>query len=84
MRAQPKAGLSRAAKTPKPRSSAERVRAYRAKMKKRGMKLTQRWLPDVNSPKFKAEALRQSRNLAAAADEEDVMRFIESLYEDWD
>jgi len=67
----------------KPQSSAARVRAHRAKMKKQGMRLVQMWVPDVRSPKVRAELRRQARNIANAPDHEEVMRFIESLYVDW-
>lgn len=39
---------------------------------------------DRNSPKFKAELRREARNIAKAPDHDDVMNFIESLYEDWE
>jgi hypothetical protein len=81
MSAQAKTRSSRTTK-PKPKTSAERVRAHRAKMKKQGMRLVQMWVPDVRSPKVRAELRRQSRNLAKAPDREEVTRFIESHYND--
>ena len=51
-------------KTNKPsraKSSREKVRAYRERMRKRGMKLIQIWVPDPSSPYFAAEARRQAR-----------------------
>ena len=37
------------------------------------------WLPDTDSDAFRREAAEQSRRIAAAEDEDDVMRFIESV-----
>jgi Protein of unknown function (DUF3018) len=75
-------------KPKKPRTkaltSSERVRLYRAKKKKAGMRLLQIWVPDTRSPKVKVELRRQARLLAKAPDHEEVMRFLESHYEDWD
>ena len=62
-------------------SSRDKVRAYRARLRQRGLRPIQIWVPDVRSPAFKAEALRQSRN-AAAPGERDVMEFIEAAA-DW-
>jgi hypothetical protein len=64
-------------------SSRDKVRAYRARLRQRGLRPIQIWVPDVRSPAFKAEALRQSRNAAATPDEPDVMDFIEAAA-DWD
>lgn len=48
------------AKIARPKSSREKVRAYRARMRARGFRLVQMWLPDTNTPEFAAEARRQS------------------------
>jgi hypothetical protein len=45
----------------------ERVAAYRARMRRQGMRPVQIWVPDVRAPGFAAEAHRQSA-LAAASD----------------
>ena len=37
------------------------------------------WLPNTDSDAFRREAAEQSRRIAAAEDEDDVMRFIESV-----
>jgi hypothetical protein len=63
-------------------SSRDKVRAYRARLRQRGLRPIQIWVPDVRSPAFKAEALRQSRNAATAPGERDVMDFIEAAA-DW-
>lgn len=40
------------------------------------------WLPDTQSPEFKAQAERESRAVAAAEEEDEINRFIEEVA-DW-
>jgi hypothetical protein len=84
MRSETKA-KARAPGNAKAKSSADRVRAHRAKMKKQGMRLEQKWVADFRSPEFQTELKREARLLAQPnEEEEEIMRFIESHYEDWD
>ncbi len=46
------------------KSSRDKVRAHRERLRQAGLRPIQLWVPDVRSPDFKAEAHRQS--LAAA------------------
>jgi hypothetical protein len=62
-------------------SSRDKVRDYRARMRAKGMKLVQFWVPDVDSPEFKAEAHRQSRLAAISDHEADDQAFIDSISE---
>ena len=48
----------------RPKSSKEKVREHRARLRAQGLRPIQIWVPDVRSPEFAAEAHRQS--LAAA------------------
>ena len=64
------------------KSSRERVRAYRERMRKRGMKLVQVWVPDPKSPYFFAEARRQARLIAESPSEKDDQALIDSI-SDW-
>jgi len=41
-------------------SSRDKVRAYRKRMRAKGLRLVQMWLPDTRTPEFAAEAHRQS------------------------
>jgi len=43
-----------------PKSSREKVRAYRQRMRAKGLRLVQMWVPDTRTPEFVAEAHRQS------------------------
>ena len=44
----------------------EHVRAYRSKMKTRGLRQINLWLPDTRTPEFRKECRRQSLVAAAA------------------
>ena len=56
-----KTSRKKATKPSRAKSSREKVSAYRERMRKRGMKLIQIWVPDPSSPYFAAEARRQAR-----------------------
>jgi hypothetical protein len=66
-----------------PKSNRERVAAHRDRLRKQGLRPIQIWVPDVNSPEFKAEAHRQSLLVAQSEQEQDDLNFIDSLLE-WD
>jgi Protein of unknown function (DUF3018) len=70
--------LARKSKHSKPSPVNQRVRQFRERMRRLGMKEIRFWVPDVNSPRFKAEARRQSRLADKSVDEAEVMAFIES------
>jgi hypothetical protein len=44
----------------RPKSSREKVRTYRKRMKAKGMRLVQLWVPDTRTAEFAKEARRQS------------------------
>ena len=44
----------------KPSKSRDKVRAYRSRLRRRGLRPIQIWVPDVRSPAFAREAHRQS------------------------
>lgn len=62
---------------------AERIRAYRARMRALGLKPKVLWVPDVNSPEFATEASRASR-IVAAIDRQDGtdQNFIDAMTAD--
>jgi hypothetical protein len=47
-------------RTKQAKATRDKVRAYRTRMRARGMKPIQIWVPDVDSPVFAREARRQS------------------------
>jgi DNA-binding LacI/PurR family transcriptional regulator len=65
------------------KSSAQRVRDYRERKRKQGLKLVQFWLPDTSSPEFKAEAHRQSLAVANTPHARDDQEFIDSITIKW-
>jgi hypothetical protein len=50
-----------AAKRSRAKSSREKVRAYRERMRAKGLRLVQMWFPETRTAEFAAEARRQSR-----------------------
>ena len=58
------------------RTTREKVRAHRARLRAQGLRPIQIWVPDARSPAFAAEAHRQSlavaRSPQAAADQDFV------------
>jgi hypothetical protein len=63
------------------KSSRDRVRAHRERMRKLGLRQVQIWLPDTNSPEFLAEAHRESLLIANSPGEADDQAFIDSITE---
>jgi len=59
--------------------SREKVRRYRERLRKQGLRPIQIWVPDVRSPDFRAEAHRQSVAVAQSAEEEDNQAFIDAV-----
>ncbi|GGF45507.1 antitoxin MazE [Azorhizobium oxalatiphilum] len=71
---------------PKPslagKSSREKTRARNAAMRAQGLRPVTIWVPDVNSPAFKAEAARQSRLVAESPHDAEDQAFIDAVT-DW-
>ena len=64
---------------PRRRSSRDRVRAYRERLRKQGLRPIQLWVPDTRSPDFAAEAHRQSLLAARSRHAEDDQAFVDSI-----
>ncbi|MFT4219539.1 MAG: DUF3018 family protein [Microbacterium sp.] len=62
----------------------DRVDDYRRRMRERGYRPVQVWLPDVRSERFAAEAGRQARLVARADRRSDEQEFIEAVSIPWD
>ncbi len=67
------------AESTRSRSSREKVKAYRDRMRRQGLRPIQIWVPDVRSPEFAAEAHRQSLAIAQSAQESEDQAFIDSI-----
>lgn len=58
------------------KASSGKMQNYRARLRKRGLRPVQIWVPDSRLPEFSAELSRQVTSLNAS-DEADVLNFIE-------
>ena len=65
----------------KGKSSREKVRRHRERLRARGLRPIQIWVPDVRSTSFKAEARRQSMAVAESPWADDDQRFIDAVSE---
>jgi len=63
----------------RPRSSREKVKAHRERLRRQGLRPVQIWVPDVRSPAFKAEAHRQSLAVVQSAHAPDDQDFIDAV-----
>lgn len=67
------------------KKSREKARAYRERMRAKGLRPVQLWIPDTRSPEFAAEAHRQSLAVAnsehAKADQDFVDAVSVDLFE---
>ena len=61
--------------------SREKVRAYRQRMRARGLRPIQIWVPDTRSASFQEEAHRQSSQVAQSSQALDDQGFIDSVSE---
>lgn len=67
------------AKSSTRKSSRDKVKAHRARLRAQGLRPIQIWVPDVRSPEFAKEARRQSRLVASSPTEADDQAFIDSI-----
>ena len=63
----------------RPKSSRDKVRAHRERLRKQGLRPIQIWVPDVRSRRFKAEAHRQSLAIAKSSTEKEDQAFIDAI-----
>jgi len=61
------------------RSSREKVRDHRQRLRAQGLRPVQIWLPDVRSPGFADEARRQSRLVARSQHARNDQEFIDAI-----
>lgn len=64
---------------PDPKSSREKVREHRERLREQGLRPLQIWVPDVRSPAFRSEARRQSLAVAAGGSELEDQAFIDAV-----
>ncbi|HXH23113.1 MAG TPA: antitoxin MazE family protein [Dehalococcoidia bacterium] len=63
------------------RSSKEKAREHRLRLRAEGLRRLQIWVPDVRSPAFKAEARRQSALAAQSPMAKEEPDFVDALSE---
>lgn len=66
-----------------PKPSRVKVREYRERLRERGLRPIQIWVPDMRAPGFKSEAHRQSLAVARSAQAREDQAFIDAI-SDWD
>ena len=70
------------APTPSGKSaSRDKVRAHRERLRRRGLRPIQIWVPDVRSRTFARAARRQSRLVAASRFEDQEQAFVDAISE---
>ncbi len=62
----------------------QRVRDYRQRMRSRGFRPVQIWVPDVRTAEFADEARRQAQLVGTLDEKSDDQDFIEAVSTDWD
>lgn len=62
--------------------SRDKVRAHRDRLRRRGLRPLQIWVPDVRSRTFAREAHRQSLIVASSAREREDQEFVDAV-SDW-
>lgn len=63
------------------KSTREKVRAHRQRLRDQGLRPIQIWVPDTRSPKFLKEAARQSRLVAKSDAERDDQAFVDAAFD---
>ena len=63
----------------KSKSSRDKVRRYRERLRGQGLRPIQIWVPDVRSPEFRAEAHRQSFAVANSRHDTEDQAFIDAV-----
>ncbi|OGN86626.1 MAG: homoserine O-succinyltransferase [Chloroflexi bacterium RIFCSPLOWO2_12_FULL_71_12] len=66
----------------KPLRSRDKVRAYRERLRRRGLRPIQLWVPDVRSRSFAREAHRQSLLVGTDVFEREEQAFVDAVT-DW-
>jgi hypothetical protein len=62
-----------------PLTPSQKMRQYRCKMKQKGLRSVQIWVPDTRSPAISRELRRQSLLASRGPDEQEVMAFLDDV-----
>lgn len=60
-------------------SSREKVNAYRSRMKKKGLRLIQLWVPDTRLPAFRRQARRDGLAIANSPHAKTDQEFVDAI-----
>ena len=71
--------LPMTAKTNRKRGSRDKVRTYRERMRARGLRPVQIWVPDTRTAAFRAEAHRQSLAVAQSRLAREDQDFVDAI-----
>jgi len=63
----------------RPKSSRDKVRAHRRRLREQGLRPIQIWVPDMRSPEFVTEAHRQSLAVAKSPRAKEDQDFINAV-----
>jgi hypothetical protein len=67
------------ARASKPKPSRTKVRRHRERLRAKGLRPIQIWVPDVRAPSFRSEAHRQSMAVATSAHVHEDQAFIDAV-----
>jgi hypothetical protein len=67
------------AASPHGKSSRDKVRAHRERLRRQGLRPIQVWVPDVRAPSFRAKAHRQSLAVARSRHAKKDQNFIDAI-----
>ena len=66
--------------TAKPKkTSRERTKAYRERLKAKGLKPVTIWVPDINDPEVRAQLKRDCQLISESPHEKEIMEWIEAV-----
>ena len=63
----------------KNQATREKVQAHRDRLRAQGLRPIQIWVPDTRSPKFAAQAARQSRLVASSTHAAEDQAFVDAI-----
>lgn len=63
----------------RPLSAREKQQRYRARMRARGLRPVQIWVPDTSSADFREQCRQQARQVNRAAGERETLDFIDDI-----
>jgi len=62
--------------------SPEKFRRYRARLKARGLRQIQLWVPDTTSPDFQSKLNQQIKQVESSREDQETLDFIDNVA-DW-